>query len=230
MGCFFTTTSAHHACDSPLDCADACRLNVALTRAKHNLLIVGCAPALQQSAPAFAALLARCRSTPGSYFQGRLPPPAAFAAQAARAQAPALLPAQPAQAAEPGQQAQQQQAQAQQQQQTQPLLQPELQAAVAAATQQATNQAAKQATAESLEDSWSWSDGGAESDAEDLPLSKRQQQLQQQQGTGNPSTAAEEVLGPAGEAGPAVLTGRQAAALAVASEEQPGSAPASDML
>ncbi|KAL4457552.1 hypothetical protein ABPG75_012417 [Micractinium tetrahymenae] len=56
--------------------SDSCRLNVALTRAKRNLLIVGCAPALQQSAPAFAALLARCRNTPGAYFPGRLPPPA----------------------------------------------------------------------------------------------------------------------------------------------------------
>jgi hypothetical protein len=56
-------------------CADACRLNVALTRAKHNLIIVGCAPALQQSAPAFAALLKQCRNTPSGFHPGgRLPP------------------------------------------------------------------------------------------------------------------------------------------------------------
>lgn len=64
--------------------ADACRLNVALTRARHNLLVVGCAPALQQSSQAFAALLARCRSTPGGYVpSGRLPGAAALAAQQA---------------------------------------------------------------------------------------------------------------------------------------------------
>lgn len=47
---------------------------MALTRARHNLIVVGHAPALQQSAPAFAALLARCRGTPGGYCPGgRLP-------------------------------------------------------------------------------------------------------------------------------------------------------------
>jgi superfamily I DNA and/or RNA helicase len=54
--------------------ADAARLNVALTRARHNLVLVGCAPALQQSAPAFAALLARAKATPGGYSPGGLPP------------------------------------------------------------------------------------------------------------------------------------------------------------
>ena len=64
--------------------ADACRLNVALTRARCNLLVVGCAPALQQSAPAFAAILRKCRGTPGAYSpQGRLPAPQAGAAAAA---------------------------------------------------------------------------------------------------------------------------------------------------
>ena len=53
--------------------ADACRLNVALTRARHHLIVVGCAPALQQSAPALAALVAACRSTPGGFSpHGRL--------------------------------------------------------------------------------------------------------------------------------------------------------------
>lgn len=37
--------------------SETCRLNVALTRAKHNLIIVGCAPALKQSSPALAELL-----------------------------------------------------------------------------------------------------------------------------------------------------------------------------
>jgi hypothetical protein len=47
---------------------------VALTRARHNLLVVGCAPALERSSPALAALLARCRATPGGYHPGgRLP-------------------------------------------------------------------------------------------------------------------------------------------------------------
>ena len=52
---------------------------MALTRAKNNLVLVGCAPALQQSAPAFAALLRNCCSVPGAFGpQGRLPlPPAA---------------------------------------------------------------------------------------------------------------------------------------------------------
>lgn len=54
--------------------ADSCRLNVALTRARHNLVVVGCAPALQQSAPALAALLRKCRAAPGGYSPGgRLP-------------------------------------------------------------------------------------------------------------------------------------------------------------
>ena len=47
--------------------ADAARLNVALTRARHNLVVVGCAPALDRTAPAFAAVLKTARSTPGGY-------------------------------------------------------------------------------------------------------------------------------------------------------------------
>ena len=53
--------------------SDACRLNVALTRARRNLLLVGCAPVLQQVSPAFALILAKCRATPGSYFPGGRP-------------------------------------------------------------------------------------------------------------------------------------------------------------
>ena len=54
--------------------ADACRINVALTRARNNLVIVGCAEALQQAAPAFAAVVARCRATRGGFSpSGRLP-------------------------------------------------------------------------------------------------------------------------------------------------------------
>jgi superfamily I DNA and/or RNA helicase len=56
--------------------ADACRVNVALTRAKNNLVVVGSAQALQGSSPAFAALLAQARGTPGGYgIGGRLPTP-----------------------------------------------------------------------------------------------------------------------------------------------------------
>jgi hypothetical protein len=68
--------------------ADSCRLNVALTRARHNLLIVGCVPALQKAAPAFAALLVRCRRTPGGYHAGRLPAGAGPALLAQPAAAP----------------------------------------------------------------------------------------------------------------------------------------------
>lgn len=70
--CLLSLPTRRHAC--VLITADACRLNVALTRARRNLIVVGHAPALQQSAPAFAALLARCRGTPGGYSPGgRLP-------------------------------------------------------------------------------------------------------------------------------------------------------------
>lgn len=47
--------------------SDAARLNVAFTRARHNLVVAGCAHALQQSSPALAALLSKARSTPGGY-------------------------------------------------------------------------------------------------------------------------------------------------------------------
>ena len=81
--------------------SDACRLNVALTRARHNLLIVGHASALQSSAPAFAALLRRCRSTAGGYApNGQLPLPALAQRQELRQQAPAAGP--PAAAAAAG--------------------------------------------------------------------------------------------------------------------------------
>ena len=49
---------------------DAARLNVALTRAKHNLVVVGCAPALEKTAPAFAALIKTARSTAMGYSVG----------------------------------------------------------------------------------------------------------------------------------------------------------------
>ncbi len=171
----------------PPICADACRLNVALTRAKHNLLIVGCAPALQQSAPALAALLARCRSTPMAFFQGRLPPPADCAAQAARMQAPMLPPPQPLAAAQQAPELQQQQKQWQRQRQRQGTAQTPEQCVEAAEGQEHQRQAAmvavgQQATAMVLEDGLSWSADGADSEAEDLPLCRRQQQLQLQHG------------------------------------------------
>ena len=54
--------------------ADPCRLNVALTRARHNLIVVGHAKALQESAPAFARLVKLCKSHPGGYApNGQLP-------------------------------------------------------------------------------------------------------------------------------------------------------------
>lgn len=49
---------------------DAARLNVALTRARHNLVVVGCAPALEKTAPAFSALLKVARGTALGYSTG----------------------------------------------------------------------------------------------------------------------------------------------------------------
>ena len=48
--------------------ADCQRLNVALTRARRHLIVVGCAPALQAAAPAFAEILSACRRTPGAFW------------------------------------------------------------------------------------------------------------------------------------------------------------------
>ncbi|KAK9809918.1 hypothetical protein WJX72_001732 [[Myrmecia] bisecta] len=54
--------------------ADVHRLNVALTRARSHLIVVGSAPAVQGTAPAFAQILTRCRKLPGAYRpDGRLP-------------------------------------------------------------------------------------------------------------------------------------------------------------
>jgi hypothetical protein len=52
--------------------ADANRLNVALTRAKNNLVVVGCGHALDRTAPAFAALIRAAKTTPGGYHIGNL--------------------------------------------------------------------------------------------------------------------------------------------------------------
>ncbi|KAG7669212.1 hypothetical protein Ndes2526B_g05511 [Nannochloris sp. 'desiccata'] len=52
--------------------ADAARLNVALTRAKHNLVVVGCGQALERTAPAFAALIHAAKTTPDGYHVGNL--------------------------------------------------------------------------------------------------------------------------------------------------------------
>lgn len=213
---------------TPPSHADSCRLNVALTRAKHNLLVVGCAPALQQSAPAFASLLARCRSTPGAYFQGRLPQPAAFAAQATCRQAPMLLePAQQLQSVQQAQQAPQQQGL--QSEQALPSAgghrQQRWQQAPAAAVT-----VRQQVTADVMDGSWSWSEEGDGSDAEDMPLSKRQQQLQRQQTAGVSSRDEEQAAVGArlADAAPAGPSGRQSEAEGTAvgaGEEQPGSAP-----
>ncbi len=46
--------------------SDGRRLNVALTRAKRHLFLVGSAPALERSAPAFADAVRRCRSSGSS--------------------------------------------------------------------------------------------------------------------------------------------------------------------
>jgi superfamily I DNA and/or RNA helicase len=52
---------------------DACRLNVALTRARHNIIVVGHTAALTQASPALGALFKECRSKPGGFWpQGRL--------------------------------------------------------------------------------------------------------------------------------------------------------------
>jgi len=52
---------------------DACRLNVALTRARHNMIVVGHTAALTQASPALGALFKECRSKPGGFWpQGRL--------------------------------------------------------------------------------------------------------------------------------------------------------------
>jgi hypothetical protein len=52
--------------------ADAARLNVALTRAKNNLIVVGCGQALDRTAPAFAAVIRAAKMTPGGYHVGNL--------------------------------------------------------------------------------------------------------------------------------------------------------------
>ena len=52
--------------------ADAARLNVALTRAKHNLVVVGCGQALDRTAPAFSALIHAAKTTPGGYHVGNI--------------------------------------------------------------------------------------------------------------------------------------------------------------
>jgi len=52
--------------------ADAARLNVALTRAKNNLVVVGCGQALERTAPAFAALIQAAKTTPKGYHVGNL--------------------------------------------------------------------------------------------------------------------------------------------------------------
>ena len=51
---------------------DKHRLNVALTRAKCHLLLVGSMPVLQSGSEAFKLLLAKCRSLPGGYRQALL--------------------------------------------------------------------------------------------------------------------------------------------------------------
>ncbi|KAK9800288.1 hypothetical protein WJX73_004434 [Symbiochloris irregularis] len=52
--------------------ADAQRLNVALTRAKHHLILIGCDPALQALSPALRHIIGVCRSGKGTFLQGGL--------------------------------------------------------------------------------------------------------------------------------------------------------------
>ena len=55
--------------------SDCQRLNVALTRARRHLIVVGCSSALGNipAAPAFAHILRVCRRTPGAFWpMGRL--------------------------------------------------------------------------------------------------------------------------------------------------------------
>jgi len=52
--------------------ADACRLNVALTRAKHHLLLVGNIHSLSKGIPSFEFILSRAKTHKG-YFLGGLP-------------------------------------------------------------------------------------------------------------------------------------------------------------
>ena len=54
--------------------SDSCRLNVALTRARHNLIVIGHTTALQECAEAFALILKSCKSSPGGFStDGKLP-------------------------------------------------------------------------------------------------------------------------------------------------------------
>ena len=59
-----TVITGHNA----LFASDAQRLNVALTRARRHLVVVGCADALQAAGPAFCRILEASRRAPNAFW------------------------------------------------------------------------------------------------------------------------------------------------------------------
>lgn len=66
--------------------SDVHRLNVAFTRARHHMLVVGSAGALSGSCAAFRDLLALCSHAPGGICRHGQPPEALLQASAAAVQ------------------------------------------------------------------------------------------------------------------------------------------------
>jgi hypothetical protein len=68
-------------------CRDAARLNVALSRAKRHLVVLGAGAALSRLSPVFRDLVDACQRTHNSYYPGNSMVLALAQAQAAAAAA-----------------------------------------------------------------------------------------------------------------------------------------------